>query len=433
MIETVRKARVPIVIVMSIAFIVVQDTLNTIFHVQGPVTVLIAGLLALIALASLAGKHSAFSSRAVPVPMMLFIVWAVVRFAMHPSVIGLQNLLVWTIFPLTIGVVFSRSEPGTFERAYPWWKVATVVASFIYLIEVVREGLGANVFPYASRGSGWLSLMALVLVAPAATLLRQSKWPLILLISAIVLSESRTPMAIALVMGVFTFALRPFKKRLPSTRRIVTRVLAASLAGGAVAYLAITQVPFVRDRFAVGDGFSVGGVEVNTSGRFVLWPITIAQWQQSPWIGNGPGSAQTLITNRFPGFISHPHNEYLRFLDDTGMVGMALWGLGMLILLQRAAKSIRKSTDLIDRTLHTSALLALVVMLLGAITDNITISVYCIMISGTVIGLSARRRQDRLDGTSIRPYMTPDKLRARSEFVHFDPLTGKVARQVTYK
>jgi O-antigen ligase len=391
-----RNPRIPIAVTVALAFIVVQDTLNTLVGAQGAVTIAVAGLLAIIGIATFAADRTALSTRAVPVFMQLFLVWATVRFAMAPSAVGLQNLLVWFIFPATIGVVYARSQRGSFERAYPWWKWLSVLASVIYLIEVLRDGVGAGSMPYSARGAGWVCVFALVLVVPVTVAKRSSWWPAALLVAVIALSLSRTPLAIAAVLLIIVIALRPFRKQRPSFARVALRFLAMTSLVAVAAYLLVTRVDVIRNRFTQGDGYSLGGVEINSSGRSVLWSLTINQWRQSPWIGHGPGSAQVMITKLFPGWISHPHNEYLRFLDDTGIVGLALWGLGMIVLLARAARAVIRTSDIHDRSLHIAATLSVLVILLGSITDNLTVYVYCAMIAGSVIGMSARRAEDDL-------------------------------------
>lgn len=385
------KPRIPVALGVAIMFIVVQDTLNTVFHVQGEVTVLLAALLAVIGIATFNQQRTALATRAVPLPMQLFVVWAAVRFAMEPSSIGLQNLLVWFIFPATIGVVYARSERGSFERAYPAWKWLSVVAGLLYVIEAARGGIGAGEFPYSARGAGWLCVLALVLVVPMTVARRSSWFPTALLVVVIASSLSRTPLAIAAVLLIIVIAFRPFKAAKPSAPRVALRLVGMTTVVAGAATVLVTRVPAIRDRFTQGDGYSVGGIEINSSGRSVLWGLTIDQWKTSPWIGHGPGSAQTLITNRFPGWIAHPHNEYLRILDDTGVVGLVLWGLGMLIMLSRTARAVVRTQDIADRALHIGAFLSVLVLLLGSITDNLTISIYCVMIAGSVIGLSMKR------------------------------------------
>ncbi|WP_185094147.1 O-antigen ligase [Curtobacterium sp. PhB137] len=388
------RPRIPIALAISVGFLVVQDTLNTIFHIQGGVTVLLAGALAIIVASTAASDHSALSMRAVPLSMQLFLVWATTRFVMEPSEIGLQNLLVWFIFPATVAVVYSRGEQGTFERIYPWWRGAAFVAALIYLMEVVLDGVGAGTFPYSARGVGWVCTIALVTVLPVTVVRRGSWWPTIALVAAITLSLSRASLAIAAVLLIVVAATRPWRGVRPSASRVAVRVVVMVAAVGSIAYILVSRVPAIRDRFTDGDGFSVGGIEINSSGRSVLWSLTIEQWKLSPWLGNGPGSAQTMISGLFPGWIAHPHNEYLRFLDDTGIIGLALWGLGMSSLLVRAARAVIRTSDVQDRALHVGALLSMLVLLLGSITDNVMITVYTVMIAGSVIGLSLRRDQD---------------------------------------
>lgn len=390
MVESASPPRLPVAVAIALAFILVQDTLSTLLGVQAIITILIAAALSIIGLSTVTATRSALGTRAVPLSMQLFLFWALLRFALNPSEAGVQNLLIWFIFPATIAVVYARADLATFARVYPWWKWLSVVASVVYIIEVLRDGIGAGTFPYSARGVGWVSLFALVLVVPVTATRRESWLPAAVIVTAIALSLSRTPLAIAAVLLIITFAFRPMHNERPGAARIATRLTVMTALVSIVAYVVVTRVPAIQERFTQGDGFSLGGLEINSSGRSVLWALTIEQWEHSPWTGNGPGAAQSMITALFPGWISHPHNEYLRFLDDTGVVGLTLWSLGMLALLARACRAVTRTTDVQARAAHIAAALAILTVLLGSVTDNLTVYIYCMMMAGTIVGLSSR-------------------------------------------
>ena len=85
-------------------------------------------------------------------------------------------------------------------------------------------------------------------------------------------------------------------------------------------------MPF-HDRFITGDVKSYNGVGIRLSGRNKLWGTTWTSAQTSPIIGHGAGSSDALITNTFVN-AGHPHNDYLRLLNDYGLVGLLLGCLG---------------------------------------------------------------------------------------------------------
>lgn len=384
----------PLALPAAAFFIVVQDSL-TIVKLQGPVTVLLVGALIVQALATVGNSRTAFGTPGAPWPLAWFVFWAAALFVLLGfSVEGFQNLLVWAMFPLVIGTVYALARRDSFERLYPWVRRAAVASSLIYLVQCAMTGVGSGGPPYSARGAGWLALLALAIVLPRIVLYKEGWMPAILLLATIVVSVSRTPMAIAAIMVVIAVALRNRRGKPPTAARFVTRVIVSSAAVGAVVLFAIQNVPFIQERFTNGDGVSVGGITINSSGRAVLWDLTTQQWALSPWIGHGPGTAQEMISARFPNFISHPHNEYLRILDDTGIVGMTLWGLGVLILLIRTSRALGSARDNESRVIHLGALLGIIILVIGAATDNVTIALYIPLLVGSMLGLSAARFAD---------------------------------------
>lgn len=396
------KAPIPVALFCAAAFIIVQDTL-TLVGLQGPATVAIFVLLALEALLGATKIRTAFSTRGAVWPSVWFVGWAAVLFVvLNPSLIGFQNLTVWAMFPLTVGTVYAAAQWGTFARIYPWFRTAAIASSLIYIAQVAATGIGSGQPLYSARGAGWMALLALTIIIPRVVLYRESWLPALLPIVALVLSLSRTPIAIAAVMIVIALALRPVRGSSPTVARVVGRFVGVSAVVGAALVWAVQNVPFISERFTNGDGFAVGGVTINSSGRAVLWDLTIQQWLTSPWIGHGPGSAQELITARFPNYISHPHNEYLRMLDDTGIIGLSLWSLGVLFFIVRTARALAKARDQESRVIHLSALLGLVLLTIGAITDNVTIALYIPLLVGSMLGLSAARSEDvRVDSSRV--------------------------------
>lgn len=378
-------------LVLATSFLVVQDLLHTTIDVQGEVTVLIAALGVLHILASANGPSWALKSSYMPVAMWLFVIWALFRMVLDPHGLeGLQNWLLWFIFPAVTAIIAGRSTAGTVERIYPHWKRLSVLAALIYIGTVLIAGPGAQIF-YSARGAGWMGLLGLALIIPWTAIKGGSWWPTAIIMTAIVLSESRTPLAIAAISLVIVFALRQHRGRRPTRGRIVLRGLTIGAVVGAVTLWAVANLQFLTERFTGGDGYTIAGVELNTSGRAILWSLTTDFWQERPWLGHGPGASQDLMDLYFPGFISHPHSEYLRILADTGIVGMALWGLGMLGLLVGGFRRLKRSTTPVDRAIHVAAILGTVIMLLGAVTGNITISIYSVMLIGALLGLSASR------------------------------------------
>jgi O-antigen ligase len=115
--------------------------------------------------------------------------------------------------------------------------------------------------------------------------------------------------------------------------------------------VAFFATPLGAKRFTSESSTRVGTAEhgeANSSlaWRLDKWKTLIPEWKRSPLVGLGLGTTITgarLPGNQFAG--EAPHNEYLRYLVETGVVGLAilLWALGIMIrrlVLKRRVRSV---------------------------------------------------------------------------------------------
>lgn len=382
------KDRFPLFAALGVLFILVQDALARQGAVQAGVTVLIAALAALMLVLPRPERVGPRAVR-VPLPLVLFVAFAAVRLASVPSKQGLQNMLVWFLFPAAMALVARRTSDGTPALVYRWWKPATLFAATVYgaLVLVHQTGYAGTV--YSARGMGWILLIAMSFVVGAqmwkSSVLSWPVWYLVVIIGT-TLTRSASFLALLSATGIAVL----------SRRGRVTFLRFAALLGvmGLVGYLAVTQISVVRDRFTVGDqAVKFQGTGLNTSGRLQLWSATWHAIPEHPWIGHGPGQAQYFIGRRFIT-IDHPHNEYLRLLYDTGWIGLVLWSLGMLLLLRGCWRRTRRATNPVRRGVHLAGVLAILDFLLGSVTDNLTVGVAFVLICATVVGMSLGLPED---------------------------------------
>jgi O-antigen ligase len=133
---------------------------------------------------------------------------------------------------------------------------------------------------------------------------------------------------------------------------VLRRNLKPVLVAGLVALVvAIPLTPVALERTL---GFVPGPVEflallrdpagllarMSWSGREQIWPVLLAAFHSSPFIGLGMGSSGSVLRSGFPSGVSDvPHNEYLRILVDTGLIGLALMAAGILVWWLAAARA----------------------------------------------------------------------------------------------
>jgi len=155
------------------------------------------------------------------------------------------------------------------------------------------------------------------------------------------------------------------------------------LAGGVLAAaLTFMFYPPLRSRFLGGDkALSYGDLSFSTSGRSKIWELLLSE--QDHWLlGNGLGAAAQLVQERTQ--IDHPHNEYLRFYFDFGMIGLSLFVLGYLLLVWRVFTNARRT----DHPLHWGTFAALLGIGVLAFTDNCFVYPYVVLTLGSLAGMS---------------------------------------------
>ncbi len=102
---------------------------------------------------------------------------------------------------------------------------------------------------------------------------------------------------------------------------------------------------------------------VDLSGRLEAWDFFLKGAEASPWFGKGLGAA--LVANDgslFEGFVV-PHNEYIRFYYDGGIIGAVLLFASILYLFRKVYRASAK-----ELRLYVAALM--IGFLIYSISDN---------------------------------------------------------------
>lgn len=142
---------------------------------------------------------------------------------------------------------------------------------------------------------------------------------------------SFTGLAGLLTMLIVFGALRPGSFRLK----------VGAFAVAALIIIAFLATPLGSERIAnesstrLNSGTAQSG-SANTSfaWRIDKWRTLIPKWEQSPFVGQGLGTTLTeefVSENETAGIV--PHNEYIRYLVETGVIGLTilLWTLVLLV------------------------------------------------------------------------------------------------------
>lgn len=348
-------------------------------------TILITSLTWLLWLLAPLAPKSAWS---VAKPFVAFLLWAAVSAIWYPPTkLGAQNLVVIMGF---VGLILLTARAGShsFQNIHRIgrilsWSIGIAAALYMFGLANIRLELGIPVF----IGPRSFPLFALITLAWHLAAWRYgsriSFWIALGIVGLILTALARTALVVAL--GMFALA------QLQSGMRVRwLRFIALGLLIFGILYALIFYYEPLRSRFFEYDNsFQIGGTAINVMGRGKMWSATWESFKESPWIGNGSGSAAIATSVAVPG-MNHPHNDYLRVLHDYGLVGFTLWifGTGQMLWMTWKAWRRTDSRKAPEVQLHLAAFLGLVAVILTMITDNTLSYAFAMFPLGILLGCS---------------------------------------------
>lgn len=166
--------------------------------------------------------------------------------------------------------------------------------------------------------------------------------------------------------------------------------------------LALFYTPRVQEKmFMKGEGTLEDiGDEKNlaTSGRRYIAEVLLLEIANKPWWGHGANASEELIMKLTNGQLTHPHNDWLRFLYDYGIVGTAVFFLTIVAQVRHLLKKARHSAGEV-RTFFFAAASTFLPFILIMFTDNIVLyAAFYGNLQFTIIGLAyAAKKRERLE------------------------------------
>ncbi len=156
--------------------------------------------------------------------------------------------------------------------------------------------------------------------------------------AAAIATFSLSGLAGLLAMLMVFGAMRPgaFRLKLGSyavAGLIIIAFLATPLGSERIAKESSTKLSFVSTRSAQTTS------STSLAWRFYKWSTLIPEWEQAPYLGQGLGTTLTAEgTAENKTAASVPHNEYLRYLVETGAIGLAILLWAVVLLVRRLAR-----------------------------------------------------------------------------------------------
>jgi len=131
---------------------------------------------------------------------------------------------------------------------------------------------------------------------------------------------------------------------LPARYRIVS-VLIGVIGVGALVYLSPLMVDRMMLIYSDVMQFLAGNKETSVGLRMYMWQFSFNSMLESPWLGKGTGSYH-ILAEQFFGHCNytcfHPHNQYLFFGMEHGILGLAVY-IWILVILAKATRSMSAS------------------------------------------------------------------------------------------
>lgn len=372
----------------------------------GPISMLGAFSIIQVGLGALAIAVVAAYARRVVVlflPYFAFLAWMFGRSIVDvPDQNGFQNAFVYVLFAvqaiLAGTVLHCRRHTGL-----------AVISTGFAVLDVMAIGLSVLNFGLFGLPTetgddlAWLigpRAVALLAIAPLAWHL--SGWShgrpgagirAVVWIVTVMASLSRTATAVALVAATFAFVAQAWTM----PRRLVRQMPWLIATAGVASVLIAVYAAQFHERFLEGyNNVEIGGVSISTSGRDSIWPVVIASAMHHPIVGSGLGSSQAAVLEFDPEVVGHPHNDYLRVWHDGGAIGLVLLMLAFstwLVALTRQWVAAVREGHGSRPDLPFAAILALIGILLAAITDNGFVYGYVMgpagVLTGAALGLPA--------------------------------------------
>ena len=253
------------------------------------------------------------------------------------------------------------------------------------------EGLNNNAGIYSRRDFAIEALLIMSVVMMSQDTRRRARWLPYVLAAEIALSESRTATALAAVLLILVAV------RGRSGARAVVSVLGRIAVVALIGLWAVESIPSLHDRVFGGGGTQLLGVELNTSGRNVIWGGVVANAESHDvWIGQGAGSATDYVRNdEGPVGVeaAEPHNDYLRIWHDFGYVGLLLWLVAMLSLVRAMWVKARRTGN----GMCYAGVFSLIAFLGLMITGNVIVYFFAMLPLGAIMGYA-------LGEPSVRPW-----------------------------
>lgn len=344
-------------------------------------------------------SQTRFSTVLMPIYLLFGIYFLYGAYSLLTHTINLpaiQNFLSYAMFAggVVVFAQYSYQHADGYATLLRWIKRAVWVSAGLFLF-FTFAGNTLNLFKvndttiFGLRSFGHYATAGVAIYVTQGLFrqrFRRLHWGFFIV--CIVASLSRSASAVALLMV-------PAARMYRLSGRSIIRLVVGGIAVVLIFYLAVAYVPAIHRFFLFGDeAFNVGGLAIDSRGRWNWWQHLWASFLASPIFGNGIGSAVYVISSNIDVENDiQPHNDHLRLLHDFGIVGYAVFctAIGaVLIRIYRAWRAASVAGNY-SAVIHGTAFLYTGGFLLVMLTDNILIYFPNVGLLAVLLGTSLGR------------------------------------------
>ena len=252
-------------------------------------------------------------------------------------------LLATTLYGIYFGGRFTIPEQ---LRLLSWTFALVVLSSLLIVVFLPQYGVGQGIFSGAWQGAFPQKNMlarAMVLAAVVFYFVKPSPFGWIrrigILLSICLLVASRS------VTGVIVLILMIAALQLHRLARSQITFLIPVMIGIGTLGTALAFLIYARQ----SDLLALVGRSPTLTGRTDLWKAVLAAVLRHPWLGYGfntfwegmQGESYSVLL-RVGWYVRHSHNGFLDLSLDLGLVGLATFVAGYLVLSKRALQTARR-------------------------------------------------------------------------------------------
>ena len=305
-------------------------------------------------------------------PLGALLLYSAARLASEWRLEGAQNVLALFILVGGIALFALRPDKHDYSHIAQGLIYLSMVVATIFIVFTI-----ANIPGFANRQFAMIMLVPLavaVTIPPSDWVLRLSPF---LFVFAISISQSRTATAIAIAM-LFYLVVNHLRTR---HSRLERGLVASGFVVAAIAPLMIFALRL--NSWAIENPDVASRGRLSSSGRWRAWGefVNLLEGPLDWAVGLGTGKAMQYGADNIP-FFPHPHNEYLRFLVDTGILGVGLLAVGAIVLLVELGKKWNEGSYL-----QRSSFILILALGLMSSTDGALYSSFVVVPAAIVIGL----------------------------------------------